>query len=453
MENHLEVRGHWWVPERSDHRVPGILKFSAERGAELELFGTLRSLLDHGERTERKGIVQVEITENALESSARYPRVLGKAAGKPYTLADCFATRTSWHISGDGGSQILNVGRILRGAIFEADEALEASGISFSVTYLNHWLAETGITEKWNFSEDGKPLGEGIPEFRLEAFAKPDRKVTIADGRTVTLQHRVRLEGDRVDRRSISQSFGWRVDSSDSNVPIEDALDWASDLQDLISICSLKSAGFEFVQLWHPDVYYQSPEGRQIPAAIDMFAQWNVRSERSSTAHRPDFLFTFQDFGGIEGIRRWMAVAAEHRSSLGRVTATRYAHGMFVSDRLVNCTAALEGLDRAVTAHSTSKLKTRLTRCSSLAGQPFDELVGDIAAWAEAVRLDRDDVAHHFGRRTRSSSIATFYLWESLYFLYVLCILQLCDSPEDVFTRIREHAAYHRLARQIRSVI
>ena len=191
-----------------------------------------------------------------------------------------------------------------------------------------------------------------------------------------------------------------------------------------------------------------------VPAPIDMFTQWNVRSERPPPRlYGPDFLFTFEDFGGMEDFRRWMNVAEEHRTSLGRVAATRYARNMFVSDRLLNCTAALEGLDRTVTGHSNSKLKTRLTRCSSLARQPFSGLVGDIASWMEAIRLDRDDVAHHFGRRTRSSSIQTFYLWESLYFLYILCILRLCDSPEDVFTHLQEHAAYRQLAQRIRSVI
>jgi hypothetical protein len=190
-----------------------------------------------------------------------------------------------------------------------------------------------------------------------------------------------------------------------------------------------------------------------IPVAIDQFARWNVRPEPPAGSHRPDFLFSFEDFGGIEGIRRWMDVAEEHRSSLGRVTATRYARGMFVSDRLLNCAAALEGLDRTVTGHSNSTFKTRLTRCSSLAGQPFSGLVSDIPAWMEEVRIDRDDVAHHFGRRTRSSSIKTFYLWDSLYFLYILCILRLCSTPEAAFSRIQEHAAYQRLAQQIRSVI
>lgn len=454
MEDHFEVRGHWWLPEQSDHKVSGILKFSADRGAELELFGSFRSLLELGERTEGDGVVQVEMTGDALQLAARYPRLHGQAEGKPYTLDDCFATRSSWPVFGDSGSQLINVGRILRGAIFEKDEALETTAISFTITYLNHWLSETGIMEQWNFGKDDAPLAEDVPEFRLEAFAKPDRKVATADGRTVTLQHNVGIQGDGVDQRSLTQSFYWRVDSAGGKVSMDDALDWASDLQDLISICSLKSAGFEFVQFWRPDVYHQSPENRKIPVVIDMFARWNVRSERSSTRlYRPDFLFTFEDFGGMEGISRWMDVAEEHRSSLGRVAATRYARNMFVSDRLLNCAAALEGLDRTVTGHSTSKLKTRLTRCSSLAGEPFSALVDDIVSWAEAVRLDRDDVAHHFGRRTRSSSIKTFYLWESLYFLYILCVLRLCDSSEDVFTHIKEHAAYRQLTQQIRSVI
>jgi hypothetical protein len=454
MEDHFEVRGRWWQPERAEHKVAGILKFSADRGAELELFGSLRNLMEFGERTEGgDGIVSVEMTEAALELSGRYPRLHGEADGEPYTLDDCFATRTSLPIFGEGGSQTINIGRILRGAIFESNEPLEANAISFSVTYLNYWISETGIREQWNYRQDGVALDEEVPAFRLEAFSRPDRKVVTADGRTLMLQHSVGIDGDMIDRRSLTQSFCWRIDSDDGNASIDDALDWASDLQDLISICSLDSAAFEFVRFWHPDVYRESSEGSAIPVAIDMFAQWNVRPEpRHAKSGRPDFLFTCEDLGGIEGIGRWMNVAQEHRSSLGRVSATRYARGMFVSDRLLNCAAALEGLDRTITNHVNSKFKTRLTRCSSLAGKPFSELVGDIAEWAEAVRLDRDDVAHHFGRRTRSSSIKTFYLWESLYFLYVLCILRLCDSPDRVFTRIREHAAYHRLARQLSSL-
>ena len=101
MEDHFEVRGHWWLPEQSDHKVPGILKFSAERGAELELLGSFRSLLEFGERTEGDGVVRVEMTEDALRLSGRYPRLHGQAQGKPYTLDDGFALRSSWPVFGE----------------------------------------------------------------------------------------------------------------------------------------------------------------------------------------------------------------------------------------------------------------------------------------------------------------------------------------------------------------
>jgi ApeA N-terminal domain 1 len=115
MEDHFEVRGYWWLPDRIDHKVPGILKFSVDHGAELELLGSLRSLLELGDRTEGDGFVRVDMTEDALQLSGRYPRLHGEAQGKPYTLVDCFATHSSWPVFGEGGSQVINVGRILRG--------------------------------------------------------------------------------------------------------------------------------------------------------------------------------------------------------------------------------------------------------------------------------------------------------------------------------------------------
>jgi hypothetical protein len=442
------------LPQRLDHKVPGILKFSLERGAELELFGSLRSIFEHAERAEGHGVVQFSITEQALELSGRYPRLHGEANGKPYTLVDCFSVHREWGISSGRESEVIHVNRIMRGAIFDQDGVLEGSGISFAVTYLTNWILETGIKERHSWREDGQPLGEEDPRYTLEAFEKPDRSVTTIDGKTVSLKHRVGIEGNRISQRSITQGFHFHIDSAAHKVPIDSLLDWAGDLQDLVSICSLKTAGFEFVRLWHPDVQRHLPDGPAIPTPIDLFAQWNAKSDQPPAAiHKGDLLFTFEDFGGIQGIRRWMDVAERHRSSLGRVTATRYARSMFVSDRLLNCAAALEGLDRTITGYTNSTFKTRLGRCHSLAGEPFVTLVGDVALWAEAIRYERDDIAHHFGRRARSSNIDTLYLWQSLYFLYVFCLFRLCDTPGDAFNVMKQHPEYVRLSRQIRSLI
>jgi hypothetical protein len=133
--------------------------------------------------------------------------------------------------------------------------------------------------------------------------------------------------------------------------------------------------------------------------------------------------------------------------------ASRYAKEMFVSDRLLNCSAALEAFDRDSTKREWSKLKTRLGRCADLAGNPFTNLVGDVSKWVEAIRLERDEVAHHFGRRMRTSSTTIYYLWESLYWLYVICILRDSGAPEDVFEHLQRHGQYQRLIRRIQAVI
>ncbi len=446
----FEVQGEWWVPGRADRKVRGILKFSSEDGAELSLLGSLRSLFEEGERSEEDGVVRVSMTEDALERAGSYPRLHGDSGGTAYTLEDCFRVRSTNRFLGGQGSETIRVNRILRGASFEENEALEATGISFRLTYLVDWIAETSITEQWR-EDGGTP--EDVPRFRIEAREKPDRGAVLASGGSVYLKHRVGITGDGISDRALTQSFQWRVDQP-SLTNMDDLLDLASDVQDLVSIATHKTAAFESVSFWHPDVFRERSEGTQMPRAINLFGVWNTRAEKPARRlYEHDLLFTFEHLGGIEGVRRWMDTAARHRGGLGRVMASRYAKEMFVSDRLLNCSAALEAFDRDSTKHEWSKLKTRLGRCADLAGNPFTNLVGDVSRWVEAIRLERDEVAHHFGRRMRTSSTTIYYLWESLYWLYVICILRDSGAPEDVFEHLQRHGQYQRLIRRIQAVI
>ena len=92
--DNLEVRGQWWLPGRADRKIPGILTFSPEDGAELSLFGSLRGMFEEGERTEKEGTVRLSITQAALERSGSYPRLHGDGGGTAYTLQDCLRVRS-----------------------------------------------------------------------------------------------------------------------------------------------------------------------------------------------------------------------------------------------------------------------------------------------------------------------------------------------------------------------
>jgi len=448
----FEVQGEWWLPSRPDIKVPGILTFSPEDGAELSLLGSLRSIFEEGERSEKDGVVRVAMTQAALDRSGIYTRLHGLAGGTDYTLEDCFRIRSSHVLGASQGSEIIRVTRVLRGVLFEEDESLEATGISFGLTHLADWIGETGIDEMSNWREDGGPL-EGVPRFRIEAREKLDRHVVLASGSSLSLKHSVGISGDRMSERALTQAFHWRLDQQDK-ASMEDLLDVASDVQDLVSIATHKTAAFEFVCFWHPDVFREIPDGKRRPVPIDLFVAWNTQADKPTRRlHEHDLLFTFDHLGGIEGVRRWTDAAAQHRGGLGRVMGARYARGMFVSDRLLNCSAALEAFDRDSTGHKRSKFKTRLQRCSDIAGDPFTNLVGEVSRWAEAIRLERDEVAHHFGRRIRSTGSETYYLWLSLYWLFILCLLRNSDAPVEVFDHLQQHGQYQWLAPRIQATI
>jgi hypothetical protein len=448
----FEVQGTWWLPSEPDHKVKGVLSFSLEDGGRLSLIGLLREPWSGGARTEGDGFVKIEMTQRAIERAGVYPRIHGQAGNVAYTLEDCY--RASYRVWGgsDDGTEAIHVNRILKGAWFQHGEALEGSGISIGIEQLSRWILETGIRESISWREDGGFFEdpEGQPRFELRAFDIPKREVELETGARVSLLHGLGIEGDRLDRRSLTQSFSWRVELDEGQkLPMEDLLDLASDLQDLVSIATTQPARFTHVRFWHPDIYRSGPDGRRYREAVDFYARWNIRpSDRP--VRQNHLLFSFDQLGGIESIRRWMDAVALHRSGLGRVAGTLYSNGMFMSDRLLNCAAAVEALDRQRTGYENSSFKTRLNRCAALADKPFEKLVHDVPAWAETIRLERDDIAHHFGRRSRTSGLETSNLWRSLYYLYVLCLLREAAAPEIVFEEIERHPDYVWLMDQLK---
>jgi hypothetical protein len=79
-----------------------------------------------------------------------------------------------------------------------------------------------------------------------------------------------------------------------------------------------------------------------------------------------------------------------------------------------------------------------MKRCAALAGQPFLEMVGDVDVWAEAVRIERNDAAHHLGQ-AQLQPAELFFLNRSLYYLYVLCFLREMSAPQTAYQRLEEN--------------
>jgi hypothetical protein len=441
----FEINGHWWLPGKTGHRVAGRLFFDPETGAELALIGTLRGF-DENKTTAEDGSTVTEITESSL--SGVYPLIHGDDGSNAFTLIDCFRTRSKTRFPSMNGEEVIRVNSFLKGALFEGGP-LDAEGVTVSTKYFAHWIDVHG------FEEDLDGSVPGLLSKTLRISQRPAESSTLANGMKATVAHGIGWDGDGIVSRTLSQDYKFTVRNS-SLIELQDLLDITSDFQDLVSIGTGRTAEYRQVWFSRSDVQQQSLAGTdQGEMALSYFARWNARdADGSKNLWSHDMYFSYGDLGGMSAVQRWLDVAAKYRSLLSAVMATRYSMSMFVSDRLLNRAAALESLDTKISGFINSSFKTRIARCGQLAGPEFIALIGsDVEEWAKAIKFERDDIAHHLGRHIRRDSPDQYYLSESLYWAFALCMLREMNAPQAVFSRIIKHQHMGFLGPKVESAV
>src|SRR5690606_23298314 len=104
-----------------------------------------------------------------------------------------------------------------------------------------------------------------------------------------------------------------------------------SNLQDLISIATGRTAEFRRVVLHHPDLPERSLAGNPLGSLrqpLNYHAQWSNRVDHDSEGPKSrallspfEMYFTFEHIGAV-GVGRWLDTATEFRTELGRAMAT-----------------------------------------------------------------------------------------------------------------------------------
>jgi hypothetical protein len=437
----MEEGGEWWLPETPDVKVSGVLRVDDRGSSQLSLIGELRSHLQEAERHERPdGTVEFLFSEDSLHSSGKYPRVLGQVGTKEYTLEDGFRIRHNTNLLGGLASETIMFSQVLRGVWLQTGDELAFDRVSVSMQWLTHWVGDGGIEETHEWVE-GWPVS-----FALRGSQVPNRRVHLGGGLTVHLRHRIGLAGDGITSRRLTQQFVFETRST-SLLQLESLMTTAARLQALVSIGTGRTAGFDELVLNHPDLTQGPPsKPRQFRRSIDYLAQWSARDVDPRPPARHDMPFTLNDLGGMAAVGRWLQVAERYHHQLDQVMATRYDGGM-VSDRLLNRVAALEGFHKLRAAPNLS-LKQRLIQCAVVAGTPFQDLVPDVAKWADVAKRARNDIGHGSGPGGFEAA-NTLFVADAAYWLFVLCLLRDMDAPEVVFTRITETPTYRWLKRNL----
>ena len=232
----LRELGLWWLPGDRDRSVAGILTYAPAAGAQLELIGSLNDPFARTELSDGR-------TLRSLSSRApEYGRICGMAGGKSFTLEGCFQLSISNVISsGPGGStEKIHVNTVVRGAEFELDEQLDATGTDVRLLHLAYWVAEGGIAERW-YWPDSLPAGE--PNARLELTLMPDREIQLDNGMKLVLRETFGIVGNSVTGRGFERDF--RVRLTGDRLELTEYIDVVSTFQALVSMGTGRSATIE----------------------------------------------------------------------------------------------------------------------------------------------------------------------------------------------------------------
>ena len=126
MIEELEYKGVWWLPNQPKKQISGNLRFSPNKGAILDLFGSF------------------SFSKNPRETQ-NFPIILGNTLdGRKFTLFNCLETERITHIPGAQTSSFL-VGTTFKDVHFQEQKDIKFKSISVHYSYLDNWLGISGF--------------------------------------------------------------------------------------------------------------------------------------------------------------------------------------------------------------------------------------------------------------------------------------------------------------------
>ena len=363
-------------------------------------------------------------------------RFLGISGPEVLTLEKCYISGVSTKSNGLVQREYL-VSIILSGAHFGVGESLDFTGVSVQFTNLVQWVGRSSLNVDQRLKDEpGKARGVSVCYVSLSPLEADARDGTIAvkfSGQSQTdffskfeIEHKCEID------------YRFRRPQ-----PLAKIIGICTSLRNLVTICVRAPAAILDTRLAHPD----------LDRPVSLHMQWigSGSPRKQDIVHRSKMPLTFDDIGGVEGIRSWLELADKYSTLIALLVSHWYVPPLYQEQRYFNAVVAAETLIRIRKKKPRINLKEELHDLARQLDNLFVTLVGDPFEWAGQVVRTRDNFVVHPGLRGNSDGYRLYLLSESIYILVVLTLLRECGATIDSLKNIQDHDHYAWLAAKLRA--
>ena len=423
----LDLEGLFWQPDAPDHEIAGRLRFNPTDGATLSLIEPLRFSRTENTTTPLAGLPGPQYENN---DGIKF---LGVAGPHTLTLDQCRLSAGSLQ-SNSLIQYRYQVTSILLGAHLRTEDPMTFTSVSVRLNDLASWVGRSGLSVEPIKAEAAKLDG-----IRLTYESVPSVAVETDDG-SIAVAFPWRCRPNRFDTSIVQHqcTFECRFLAPQ---PLSKIIGVCTSLRNLVTICTHMPSDILDAKLTHSDCEH----------SIDLYTNWigagsRKKQEEDALIRRSRMVFTFDDIGGLEGIRSWLTLTNRYSVVVALLVSHWYVPQLYQEQRYFNAVVAAETLIRIRRKEPRVNLKKELQELAGKVDDVFAPLVGDLTEWAREVVRTRDNFVVHPGLRGSSDGYRLYLLSESIYLLVVLTLLRGCGVAMDSLRNIQNHEHFKSLA-------
>lgn len=424
MKESLEIKGYWYLPNREENRIAGILYYEPNETIRLELIGAFEGPMDY-------------IKSLHIENDRAQDIVLGEDEnGKALTLINC-QKFGKLNFSSSFAMAKYTAHYLVHGTHLPIWDSAAFNKMRIRLPLLTQWVNHNGIRLSIPY------LQNKLEGYDLSYRIEDQKNITaeLPEDMTLSIEHHCNIP-EAHSEESLLQQYYTVSFISGSNKSWWDFLNTAIRFKAFLSLATLEELDFSSIQLYRPDYYQEINDSKEKIYHPIKFLFVQPANDVQNTGKRKlkDLLFTHDNIEAEfpEIIKKWHGFDKLMMPILNHLAASIKNKSTFDSvDFLVVC-QAIEGYHIRFIEKNNDFRKTLPKRIKHLTNT-FKDIVKIRGIDIKAVGDSRNYYSH-LSIESENDKVLTghdlFNLTKKLRHLLICCILKEMGFDDSKIKKI-----------------